>query len=508
MIKNNPICLIFVAVFLWSISSKAQWNSTTIQKEVEADFPHIMKGFLHYLSLPNTSDNFAGLEGNLAFLKTYLNGISINTQTINYQGIPYLFASYDINAPTTLLFYLQLDGQPISPKEWDQENPFKPVLKEKKEGQFVTIAPQEKYTYHKDQYVFARAASDSKGPTFAFLSALKILINSGKKPTFNIKIIGDTQEEKGSPTLKDFVLKHKKMLAADAMVIMDGTRHISDRPTLTFGARGITTFQLILYGAERDLHSGQYGNVVENPVFAMARLISSMKDQNGRVTIPEFYSGISFSTKEKTYFKTFPENWDSLKIKVGGGHMEKVANSVQQALHYPSLNVRGLKAGWTGSQVRTIIPKEVIAEFDMRLVPQISAEKQLSFIKKHLIKQGYLLLNRPPTKKERLNHPKIIQMNERIGSIPFRTPLDHALGDWLYNGSVRGLGNDNVIKVSTTGGSQPIAAFINTLDIPAISLRIPNPDNNIHAPNENLRILNFKEGIFQCLGILNETYSK
>ncbi len=506
MIKNTCIALFCVIITLWSSKTNAQWDSKMTHEKTTLAFPEIMEDFMTYLSLPNTSDDLTGIRHNIDYLKEYLHGISIDSEIVHHNDVPYFFASYDVGAPHTVLFYLQLDGQPVDEKKWTQENPFQPIIKKRTNNHFTPIAPDKKYMPLKDHYVFARAASDSKGPTFAFLSALKILLTNGKKPTVNIKIIGDPQEEKGSPTISDFVVKNKELLAADALVIMDGTRHISDLPTLTFGARGIVTFQLILFGAERNLHSGQYGNIVENPVFAMARLLSDMKDKQGRVTIPGFYSGISFDTKEENYFKSLPDRWDSLKIRVGGGQMEKVGKTPQQALHFPSLNVRGLKAGWTENQVRTIIPNKVIAEFDMRLVPQITAEKQLELVKKYIQSKGYLLLNRPPTNKERIQHSKIIQMKQRIGSQPFRTSLENPLGEWLYRGSVQGLGKETIIKVSTTGGSQPIAAFINTLNIPAVSLRIPNPDNNIHAPNENLKLLNFKEGILQCLGVLNEPF--
>ena len=118
------------------------------------------------------------------------------------------------------------------------------------------------------------------------------------KPDFNIKVIMDFQEELGSPSLTRAVANNTELFKADNMLIMDGTRHLSNLPTLNFGARGIATVTLTVHGAERDLHSGQYGNYSPNPVFHLSRLLGKMKDEEGRVLIPGYYDGV-----EKHYFE-------------------------------------------------------------------------------------------------------------------------------------------------------------------------------------------------------------
>ncbi|MBT8315636.1 MAG: M20/M25/M40 family metallo-hydrolase, partial [Maribacter sp.] len=191
---------------------------------------------------------------------------------------------------------------------------------------------------------------------------------------------------------------------------------------------------------------------------------------------------------------------------LGIAQPESVGGTYQEALQYPSLNVRGLRAAWVEDEVRTIIPAEALAEIDMRLVPETPAERQIELVKEFIASQGYYILKSEPTHKERRTHTKLIKIASRVGSKPFRTDLNSQLGNWLGSAMEHVFGKGNYIRMQSTGGSQPIAPFISVLGIPAISVRIPNPDNNIHAPDENLRLGNFHEGLKMCLGILTQKY--
>ena len=128
-------------------------------------------------------------------------------------------------------------------------------------------------------------------------------------------------------------------------------------------------------------------------------------------------------------------------------------------------------------------------------------------IKNYIQNKGYTFIDKPPSGIDRINNSKLIEIKERIGSTPFRTSVNSPFGLWLENSIINVLGK-NIIKASTTGGSQPISSFIQELNIPAVSVRIPNPDNNIHGPNENINIKNLKEGILICLSILTSKYGQ
>ena len=461
-----------------------------------------------FLALPNFGQTPDDINKNLAWCERSFQALDFDTEVLISNGVKHLLAERKFKrTERTILFYLQIDGQPVDPSQWIQKSPYIPVLK-KCMGNECQIISWDKLTkdFNPDWKIFARSASDSKGPAIAFIQTLRILNERKINPGFNIKVIMDFQEELGSPTLPALVETNRDKFSADAMLIMDGTRPPGNLPTLMFGARGIATMKLTVYGAYKDLHSGQYGNYAPNPVFALSRLLGSMKDENGRVQIPGFYKGVTMSESRKKAINAVPDDQEQLLEILGIAQPESVGGTYQEALQYPSLNVRGLRAAWVEDEVRTIIPAEALAEIDMRLVPETPAERQIELVKDFITAKGYNILNREPTHEERRTHAKLIKIASRVGSKPFRTDLNSPLGNWLGSAMEHVFGKGNYIRMQSTGGSQPIAPFISVLGIPAISVRIPNPDNNIHAPNENLRLGNFHEGLKMCLGILTRKY--
>ncbi|WP_165776629.1 M20/M25/M40 family metallo-hydrolase [Maribacter sp. 4G9] len=472
----------------------------TDEKFVESAF-----NLRQFLTLPNDGNYPEQIATNLAWCDSVFSSLKFKTQTIKTDGAPLLFAEkvYHKNRKS-VLFYLQIDGQPVDTTKWFQPNPFIPVLKEKKGSNWEVIDFNKlNVTIDPDWRIFARSSSDSKGPAMTLISALQILQSKKIKPEYNIKVIMDFQEELGSPDLPKAVTKNRELLDAEMLFIMDGTRHLSNLPTLTYGARGIATATIKIFGPKYGLHSGQYGNFAPNPVFEASRLIASMKDEHGKVTIPGFYNGVQLTESDKRSLAAIPENLDSTLVNLGIAVQDEVAPTYQEALQYPSLNIRGIKSAWVEKEVRTIIPSEVIIEIDMRLVPETPGERQVELLKKHIENFGYHLVGSVPSNEERATYSKLASFNYRLGSQPFRTDMDSAIGLFLNSALNKVFGN-NIVNMRTTGGSQPMAPFIKTLEIPAVSIRIPNPDNAIHGPNENLRLGNFKEGIMSCLAILTE----
>jgi acetylornithine deacetylase/succinyl-diaminopimelate desuccinylase-like protein len=498
----------YLAFFFFSMGFGQNLNREKIHQLADEYFVEGLLTLKEFLQLPNIGSDPDNIDQNLRWCEKAFQDLSFETEQLLSNGVRHLFAQRIVkkNAPT-VLFYLQIDGQPVDPTKWNQKNPFEPVLKECK-GDNCEIIPWSNLTrkFDPDWKVFARSASDSKGPAVAFLQVLRIMKDKKLRQKFNIKVIMDFQEELGSPTLPALVKANREKFSADAILIMDGTRPPANLPTLTFGARGIATLKLTVYGARRNMHSGQYGNYAPNPIFHLSRLLGSMKDENGRVLIPGYYDGIQLTDNQKTLINLVPENKEALLATLGIAQPESVGATYQEALQYPSLNVRGLRAAWVEKEVRTIIPSEALAEIDMRLVPETPAERQIQLVTDFIRSKGFHVLNAEPTEAERKKHPKLIRIESRIGSRPFRTPLDSPLGDWLGSAMALAFGDDNFIRMQSTGGSQPIAPFIAELGIPAISVRIPNPDNSIHAPNENLRLGNFHEGLKMCLGILIQPY--
>ena len=434
----------------------------------------------------------------------------LTTERLKTKRLPLILAEKKYSgAKNTVLFYIQIDGQPVDPSKWFQEGPFIPTLKKQVKKDKWEIIPWESLykNYDDDWRIFARSASDAKGPINSFLIALDIIAEKGIEPDYNIKVIMDMEEEMGSPNLPPAVKKFRKKLKADRLVILDGPRHPSNEPTLTFGARGIVTIQLKVHGPKFPQHSGHYGNYVPNPAVRLSQLIASMKDDDGKVTIPGYYDGITISEEARTIMSAVPDDEKFIRKSIGISESDKVANNYQESIQYPSLNVRGMQSGWVEKEVRTIIPSYALAEIDVRLVKETDPNRMIKLIKNHIKSQGYYLIDRDPKDNERSKYNKIASFNYRIGYQAFRTPVNSEIAYWLRAAIVNGFGKEPIIK-RTSGGSIPISPFVNTLNIPAVTVPTVNPDNNQHSPNENLRVGNLIESIRTHVSLLVQPYKK
>jgi acetylornithine deacetylase/succinyl-diaminopimelate desuccinylase-like protein len=471
---------------------------------------HFLKGIdilNELISIPNDSNDPKQLVPNIEWCESNLSARDWQVSRLETAGFPLLFAEMSVpNAQKTVLFYFHIDGQPVDRKRWDQPDPFQPVLKRQAESGKWEIIPMEKLKtdFDPEWRIFARSASDDKGPFAMFLTAWDAMVEQKLMPNYNVKIILDFEEEVGSPHLPDAVVRHRETLAADMMLIMDGPRHLSNEPTLSFGARGISQITLTVFGPRAAQHSGHYGNYAPNPAFRLSQLLTSMKDEEGRVTIPGFYDGIILSAAEKAILDQVPDNEAEIQKKLGIGSTDKVGNTYQESLQYPSLNIRGLSSGWVGDEVRTIVPADATAEIDIRLVPESDPERLFALIRKHIEDQGYHILEgREPTDEERQQYPKLLKWEGSISYQAFRTPFDSEPGIWLNKAMVRAFGKDPIRK-RISGGSLPIAPFVDALQVPAVTVVTVNSDNNQHGPNENIRLGNYKEGIKTALAILTE----
>ncbi|MBS9464375.1 M20/M25/M40 family metallo-hydrolase [Flagellimonas sp. 389] len=457
------------------------------------------------LSIPNDAFYPEDIEKNVQWCENAFSARDFSTTRIPTATVPLLLAERKHKkAKKTVLIYLQIDGQPVDSTRWFQESPYKPALKKKDDnGEWEEIPWSTIKNYEDDWRVFARAASDAKGPVAMFLAALDAAKALKINPNYNIKVIMDFEEELGSPHLPKAVTDNSELLKADMLIIFDGPRHITNKPTLTFGARGISTIQLTTYGPVVPQHSGHFGNYAPNPALRLSKLLASMKDDEGRVIIPGFYNGIDIDQATENILKAVPDNEAQIKERLQIAETDKVGRYYQEAIQYPSLNIRGMQSGWINEKVRTIVPGWARAEIDVRLVLESDPNRLIDLIKKHIAKQGYHVLDREPTKEERLRHPKIATMTHEVSYQSFRTDFDSEVGLWLTR-ALKNAFDEDPIRIRMSGGSIPISPFVNTLGIPAVTVPTVNRDNNQHSPNENLRLGNYREGIKTMIAILAE----
>ncbi|EAQ99658.1 M20/M25/M40 family metallo-hydrolase [Maribacter sp. HTCC2170] len=499
------LILLFVCVLSVTIAYSQKLNEKQLG---ELAAKHTLKSFpllKDILSIPNDAFYPDDIEENVKWCEKSFIKRNFTTTRIPTETVPLLLAERKHkNAKKTVLIYLQIDGQPIDSTRWFQSSPYSPTLKRKNTtGEWSEIPWNKIEEYEDDWRVFARSASDAKGPVAMFLAALDAIEERKIYPNYNIKVIMDFEEELGSPQLPKAVINNTELLAADMLIIFDGPRHITNKPTLTFGARGIATITLTTYGPVVPQHSGHFGNYAPNPALRLSKLLAGMKDDYGRVVIPSFYDGISIDAETSKVLRAVPDNEEEIRDRLQLGSVDRVGNNYQEAIQYPSLNIRGMQSGWIDEKVRTIIPGWARAEIDVRLVLESDPNRLIGLIRNHIEDQGYFVINKVPTKVERMAHEKIATFNHEISYQSFRTDFDSEVGLWLQRALKKAF-NEDPIMIRMSGGSIPISPFVTTLNIPAVTVPTVNRDNNQHSPNENLRLGNYREGIKTMIAILNE----
>ena len=492
------------------VSSASQGDPAPVETIRQLTRDHIRPAialYREFLSLPNDANYPDDILRMVDWMEGAFGDRGFDTTRIATDGSPLLLAErHRSDDAKTVLVYLQSDGQPVDPAAWFQEDPYTPVLKVAGGEQGFERIPWDilETAYDPDWRVFARSAADSKGPMTQFLVAVELLDRSGFEPDYNLKVIIDTEEEMGSPNLPEAVLENRELLAADLLLIFDGPPHPSNAPTVGFGARGIVTVTLVTHGPNFPQHSGHYGNFVPNPAFHLARILSSMKSADGVVTIPGFYDGIEIDESTRRILDAVPDDEEQILADMGLIRSDAVASTLQEAIQYPSLNIRGMSSGWVGKESRTIIPSTAVAEIDIRLVKESDHEYLLDLVRTHISEMGYHVIDHIPDEEERLAHSDIVTFTHEFSYNAYRSDFDAAAGRMARAG-MRHLYGEEPILIRTSGGSVPISPFVETLGVPAAKVPTVNIDNNQHSPNENIRLGNFIEGIAILMAVLSQS---
>ena len=330
----------------------------------------------------------------------------------------------------------------------------------------------------------------------AILTAFDAVRAQGIAPSLNIKFIFEGEEEAGSPHLGEIIDLHKDLLAADAWIICDGPVHQSGRKQVVFGVRGDQNVDLTVYGAKRPLHSGHYGNWAPNPAMTLVRLLASMKDDAGRVTIAGWYDGVEpLGEAERRAIAEAPAYDDELRSQLGLARTEGAGKSLLELINQPSLNINGISSGDVGVLARNVIPTTATAVLDLRLVKGNDHRQQVERLIDHIRKQGFYVIDRDPTDDERKQHPLIAKVTARAGGYNAeRTRMDLPLSKAVID-AVQSTSKDPIVRLPTAGGSLPLSIITDHLRTTTMTVPIANYDNNQHAENENLRLQNLWDGI-------------
>jgi acetylornithine deacetylase/succinyl-diaminopimelate desuccinylase-like protein len=283
--------------------------------------------------------------------------------------------------------------------------------------------------------------------------------------------------------------------------------HQSRRPQVAFGARGYSGFDLTVYGPERELHSGHYGNWVPNPAFELAVFLAGCKDGQGNVLIDGFYDDtVPISDADRMAIAALPPVEKALREQLGFGGPEVDDASYAERLMIPSFNVRGLHAAGVGESARNVIPARATASVDIRLAAGDDPDRMVDRVQRHLEEAGYAVIDREPTAEERRTYRRLARIDRSVGYRAARIPMDSPLATTLLD-VCRVAGGEDVVALPTFGGSVPLYLFEDVLEAPVAILPIANHDNNQHAPDENIRVGNLWYGIELWATLLTTDFS-
>jgi acetylornithine deacetylase/succinyl-diaminopimelate desuccinylase-like protein len=464
----------------------------------------ILDEFRQLLSLPNLASDVPNIDKNAHAIADLLKSHGVESRLLEVEGAPPVVLG-ELRTPgakSDLMFYAHYDGQPVDRTQW-KGDPWAPILRDKPleaGGQVLDWSSLPDH-FSPDWRLYARSASDDKAPIICMIAALDALRTSGVPLSVNLKFFFEGEEEAGSPHLKAFLDKYGSQLKTDAWLLCDGPVHQTNRMQVFFGARGTTDLELTVYGPNRGLHSGHYGNWAPNPIMALTHLLDSIRDENSKILIDGFYDDVRpLTAAEKRAVAGMPPVEDRLKTELGLAWTEGEGATLEEQILKPAINIRGIQAGHVGSQAANVISTEANASIDFRLVPDQTLERVRKLVERHIQKMGFYIVRETPDAATRQSHAKIIKLVWGAGYPAARTPMDSSLSRAVVSAIEDVLGSP-IVKCPGLGGSIPMYLFQEQGRVPVIGVPIVNYDNNQHSSNENVRIGNLWDGIEVFAGL-------
>jgi len=432
---------------------------------------------LKFPSISTDPEYAPHLQACMKWISEYLRKLGLKVEVWETKNHPVIFASLLEAGPDrpTLLMYNHYDVQPVDPLELWKTPPFEPQIR--------------------NNYVFARGASDNKGQLSYTLSALRAYMALAKQHRVNLKLFIEGEEECGSVGTVKILKEKKKFLEADHCLIIDSGIPNAETPAVTLGVRGITTMEFSITNSKIDLHSGVFGGIVLNPNQAMATLLASLWE-NGRVAIPGFYDNVVGLSDEE---------WAQLDHDFDKKHIEKnfgirvFGGEAGYSLHEsnwrrPTLEINGMWGGYTGKGFKTVIPSTAHAKLSCRLVPNQEPEATAKLIMEHC----------------KRSLPKGMEMNYEIhhGGMPaYSSPKSKVVSivKEAY-GDVFG----KTCKCTVSSASIPLVADLAAASGAEVALiGTATDEDDIHAPNEHFGLHQYERGflvIGKILSLLSDSH--
>ena len=433
----------------------------TIYNYIENNRQRFIDRLIDYLRHPSISAHGVGMDMVANYLLNWLIQLGFEAQLMPTPGWPLVLGRrFDqLSAPTVLL-YGHYDVQPPDPLEEWISPPFEPTIRNGR--------------------LYARGVGDNKGQHFAQILALESILAINSQLPCNVILLLEGEEEMGSPHIADFIRTHRNQLKADLVITSDGPLPEDGHPTIEFGVRGVIGFELRARGANRDLHSGNYGGVAPNPLWTLVHLLSTMKNDQGEITIEGFYDNVQPPTElEREVLARLPVDENAAKRNLGITHFDEPNNRhyYERLACWPTLTINGFHGGYGGPESKTVLPHEAFAKCDIRLVEAQTAEEIFAKVEAHV--------NR---------HAPDVEFIRQGGMDPSKTPLDSPFVEPLRQAILTATGQEPLL-IPAMGGSLPDYVFTKILGVPDFTVPYANADEANHAPNENLELDLFIRGI-------------
>ena len=432
------------------------------------DFRRAQAELLEWLAIPSIStlpERAPDVRRAAEWLNAKLEGIGFNTQILETAGHPVVYAEkLEVAGAPTVLLYGHYDVQPVDPiGEWTSD-PFAPVVK--------------------NDSIIARGSTDDKGQVYAHVKALEFMLRDGGKLPVNLKILIEGEEEIGSPNLEAFVKAQTDRLACDVVVISDGSMFAPGVPTMTTGLRGLCYLEVHVQGASKDLHSGQYGGAVANPIQALAQIIQSLRDGNGKILVPGIYDRVrAVPDTELEGWRKLPFSESDFATSVGVDALpgEPGFSVLERLWARPTLEINGIWGGFSGEGQKTVLPAKAGAKISLRLVPDQSPDEIFELVKAHIA--GLELPGvRVEVKKLHTAPCALVDANSPAAQLALRA-LERA-----YPGK-------DVAFVRSGGSIPVVSVFSQVLSAPVLLVDYGLPDDGAHGPDERFTLECFKKGI-------------
>ncbi len=438
-----------------------------LQPYLEQNKERFLNELLDLLRIPSISaDEKYAADVNRAaqFVAEHLKSAGADkVEVMQTKGYPVVYGEKIIdNKLPTVLVYGHYDVQPADPLDLWNSPPFEPVVK--------------------DGNIYARGACDDKGQMYMHVKAFEMMMKNGVLPC-NVKFMIEGEEEVGSVNLETFAIENKEKIKADVILISDTSMISNDVPSITTGLRGLSYLEVEVTGPNRDLHSGVYGGAVANPINILCDMISSLHDENRRVTIPGFYDNVDeVSKEERDAMANAPFNLNDYKAHLDIDDVlgEKGYSTLERVSIRPTLDVNGIWGGYTGQGAKTVLPSKAYAKISMRLVPNQKSEAIMQLFEAHFKKIA------PASVK--------VKVMPHHGGEAAVTPTDSIAYKAASKAMETTFGKTPIPL--RTGGSIPIVTmFEKVLGIKSVLFGFGLDSDAIHSPNEKYGLFNYYKGI-------------